>query len=80
MAMPGEPAAFCSYLGRHPTRLRYIGCASTSFTHAMLTDLARRLHPPRRATSPFATPVPAQHARDVQWVQPRPVGKVAFTE
>jgi ATP dependent DNA ligase C terminal region len=44
------------------------------------TDLARRLGPLRRATSPFSTSVPAQHARGAQWVEPRLVGEVAFTE
>jgi bifunctional non-homologous end joining protein LigD len=61
-------------------QLRYAGHVGTGFTQAMLTDLARRLHPLRNATSPFAAPVPAQHARTAQWVQLRLVGEVAFTE
>ena len=61
-------------------RLRCAGHVGTGFTQAMLTDLARRLHPLRRATSPSATPVPAPHARTAQWVQPQLVGEVAFTE
>ena len=40
----------------------------------MLTDLAERLHRLHLATSPFATLVPAQHARGTQWVQPQLVG------
>jgi bifunctional non-homologous end joining protein LigD len=64
----------------HGGQLRYAGHVGTGFTQAMLTDLARRLHPLRRATSPFATPVPAPHARTAQWVQPQLVGEVAFTE
>jgi bifunctional non-homologous end joining protein LigD len=64
----------------HGGQLRYAGHVGTGFTQAMLTDLARRLHPLRRATSPFAAPVPARHPRTAQWVQPRLVGEVAFTE
>jgi bifunctional non-homologous end joining protein LigD len=61
-------------------QLRYAGHVGTGFTQAMLADLARRLRPLRRATNPFTTPVPAEHARGAQWVQPRLVGEVAFTE
>jgi bifunctional non-homologous end joining protein LigD len=61
-------------------QLRYAGHVGTGFTEAMLADLARRLRPLRRATSPFTTPVPADHARGAQWVQPRLVGEVAFAE
>jgi bifunctional non-homologous end joining protein LigD len=61
-------------------QLRYAGHVGTGFTQAMLADLARRLRTLRRATSPFATQVPAEHARGAQWVQPRLVGEVAFTE
>jgi bifunctional non-homologous end joining protein LigD len=61
-------------------QLRYAGHVGTGFTAAMLADLARRLAPLRRATSPFTTPVPAPHARGAHWVQPRLVGEVAFTE
>jgi bifunctional non-homologous end joining protein LigD len=61
-------------------QLRYAGHVGTGFTEAMLADLARQLRPLRRATSPFTSPVPAEHARDAHWVQPRLVGEVAFTE
>ncbi len=60
--------------------LRYAGHVGTGFTRATLTDLARRLNPLRRDTSPFTTPVPAPHASGAQWVEPRLVGEVAFTE
>jgi bifunctional non-homologous end joining protein LigD len=60
--------------------LRYAGHVGTGFTQAMLTDLAQRLAPLRRDTSPFASPVPAAHARGARWVEPRLVGEVAFTE
>jgi bifunctional non-homologous end joining protein LigD len=60
--------------------LRYAGHVGTGFTETMLTDLARRLAPLRRGTSPFTTPVPARYARGAHWVEPRLVGEVAFTE
>ena len=69
------------YEGTHDGgKLRYAGHVGTGFTQAMLTDLMRRLRPLVRASSPFDTPVPAQHARDAHWVEPRLVGEVAFTE
>ena len=61
-------------------RLRYAGHVGTGFTQAALADLTHRLSPLRRADSPFGTDVPAQHARGAQWVHPRLVGEVAFTE
>ena len=61
-------------------RLRYVGHVGTGFTQAMLTDLMLRIGPLERPTSPFATPVPPQHARDAHWVGPSLVGEVAFTE
>ena len=61
-------------------RLRYAGHVGTGFTQAALADLTHRLQPLRRADSPFGTAVPAPHARGAQWVQPRLVGEVAFTE
>ena len=61
-------------------QLRYAGHVGTGFTRAMLADLARRLAPLRRATSPFTIAVPAPHAQDAQWVEPRLVGEVALTE
>jgi bifunctional non-homologous end joining protein LigD len=65
---------------RDGPRLRYAGHVGTGFTQAALADLTHRLQPLRRADSPFATAVPAPHARGAQWVQPRLVGEVAFTE
>jgi ATP-dependent DNA ligase len=46
----------------------------------MLADLIRRLRPLGTGTSPFGTPVPAQHARDAHWTHPRLVGEVMFAE
>jgi bifunctional non-homologous end joining protein LigD len=60
--------------------LRYAGHVGTGFTQAMLADLIRRLRPLETGASPFGTPVPAQHARDAHWAQPRLVGEVTFAE
>jgi bifunctional non-homologous end joining protein LigD len=61
-------------------RLRYAGHVGTGFTQVMLADLIRQLRPLETATSPFGTPVPAQHARGARWVKPRLVGEVTFAE
>ena len=61
-------------------RLRYAGHVGTGFTQAMLAGLMEQLRPLRRDTSPFDTQVPAEHARDARWVEPRLVGEVAFAE
>jgi DNA ligase D-like protein (predicted ligase) len=58
-------------------RLRYAGKVGTGFTHATLRDLAARLAPLRRDTSPFAD---APRLRDARWVEPRLVAQVGFTE
>ena len=60
--------------------LRYAGHVGTGFTQAMLADLSRQLRPLETATSPFGTPVPAQHARGAHWVKPQLVGEVTFAE
>jgi bifunctional non-homologous end joining protein LigD len=60
--------------------LRYVGHVGTGFTRDMLADLVQELEPLGRATSPFGTAVPAQHARDAHWVEPRLVGEVSFAE
>ena len=59
--------------------LAYAGHVGTGFTGSTLARLLRLLVPLRRDSSPFATPVPAEHARDVIWVQPRLVAEVEFT-
>ena len=58
-------------------RLRYAGKVGTGFTHATLADLAERLRPLRRRSSPFAEPI---RERDVTWVEPRLVAQVGFSE
>jgi bifunctional non-homologous end joining protein LigD len=60
--------------------LRYVGHVGTGFTRDMLAELMRELAPLGRETSPFDTAVPAQHARDTHWVEPRLVGEVSFAE
>ena len=57
--------------------LRYAGKVGTGFTQATLRDLAARLRPLRRDTSPFAD---APGLRDATWAEPRLVAQVGFTE
>jgi bifunctional non-homologous end joining protein LigD len=59
--------------------LRFAGGVGTGFTEAMLRDLARRLRPLARRTSPFADEIPRPDARDATWVEPRLVAEVEFT-
>jgi bifunctional non-homologous end joining protein LigD len=58
--------------------LAYAGRVGTGFNADSLRLLGQRLSPLRRATSPFATPVPPEHARGALWVEPRLVIAVAF--
>jgi bifunctional non-homologous end joining protein LigD len=44
----------------------------------MLVELGRQLKPLSRSTMPFDRPVAREHTRDVNWVQPRLVGEVAY--
>jgi bifunctional non-homologous end joining protein LigD len=46
----------------------------------MLRDLENRLRPLSRTSSPFADQVPRADARDSNWVEPRLVGEVEFSE
>jgi DNA ligase D-like protein (predicted ligase) len=57
--------------------LRYAGKVGTGFTRATLHDLATRLEPLRRDTSPFADEV---RERGATWVEPRLVAQVGFSE
>jgi bifunctional non-homologous end joining protein LigD len=63
-----------------PDGLAYAGHVGTGFTQQTLRLLAGRLAPLRRATSPFVTQVPPEHARSAVWVEPELVVEVAFTE
>ena len=58
--------------------LAYAGRVGTGFNEQSLRMLGERLAPLRRAASPFGTSVPAEHARDALWVEPRLVVEVAF--
>jgi DNA ligase D-like protein (predicted ligase) len=58
-------------------KLRYAGKVGTGFDRATLHDLARRLAPLRRRSSPFADDVPG---RGTTWVEPRLVAQVGFSE
>jgi DNA ligase D-like protein (predicted ligase) len=57
--------------------LRYAGKVGTGFTRATLRDLAARLAPLRRETSPFADAV---RERGAAWVEPELVAQVGFSE
>jgi bifunctional non-homologous end joining protein LigD len=58
-------------------RLRYAGKVGTGFTRTTLRDLAARLEPLRRETSPFADEA---RERGAQWVEPRLVAQIGFSE
>jgi DNA ligase D-like protein (predicted ligase) len=57
--------------------LRYAGKVGTGFTQATLRDLAARLAPLRRDSSPFADEV---RERGTTWVEPELVAQVGFSE
>ena len=59
--------------------LAYAGHVGTGFTDRVLRQLTAQLAPLRRATSPFATPLPADHARDAVWAEPVLVAEIRFT-
>ncbi len=61
-----------------PAGLDYAGHVGTGFTQDTLAMLGQQLAPLRQDTSPFAAPVPPEHARAAIWVQPRLVVDVAF--
>jgi bifunctional non-homologous end joining protein LigD len=58
--------------------LQYSGHVGTGFTQATLAMLGEKLAPLRRATSPFATPIPPEHARAAVWAEPVLVVEVEF--
>jgi bifunctional non-homologous end joining protein LigD len=60
--------------------LEFVGQVGTGFTRETLQDMARRLKPLHRKTSPFVDAVPARLSKDVRWITPRLVGEVQFTE
>ena len=62
-----------------PGGLEYAGHVGTGFSQQALDMLWERLTPLRRATSPFASAVPPEHARPAVWVEPVLVIDVTFT-
>ena len=64
---------------QEPDGLAYAGHVGTGFTDRTLRQLTEQLAPLRRDTSPFAVPLPADHARDAVWAEPVLVAEVAFT-
>jgi bifunctional non-homologous end joining protein LigD len=60
--------------------LVYSGHVGTGFTQQALRMLGQRLAPLRRATSPFAKPIPPEDARYAQWVEPELVADVEFAQ
>jgi bifunctional non-homologous end joining protein LigD len=58
--------------------LEYAGHVGTGFSEETLAMLGQRLAPLRRESSPFAAPVPPEHARVAIWAEPRLVIEVAF--
>jgi bifunctional non-homologous end joining protein LigD len=65
-------------LGYHDDgALRYAGKVGTGFTRATLADLAARLAPLRRDSSPFDDEV---RERGATWVEPQLVAQVGFSE
>ena len=63
-----------------PDGLDYAGHVGTGFTQQALAMLGQRLAPLRRDTSPFATPVPPEHARAAVWAEPLLVVEVEFSQ
>jgi len=59
--------------------LRYAGRVGTGFSDDALAELARRLKPLARKTSPLVD-VPAADRADAHWVSPTLVGEVQYTE
>jgi bifunctional non-homologous end joining protein LigD len=58
----------------------YVGRVGTGFSDAALIDLATRLAPLERPTSPLSGDVPRAQVADAHWVEPVLVGEVTFTE
>ncbi len=61
-----------------PAGLTYAGHVGTGFSQQALEMLTRRLAPLRRATCPFGSTVPAEHARGAVWAEPQVVIEAEF--
>ena len=60
--------------------LRYVGRVGTGFTEPILESLTRKLVRLSRKTSPFTDTLTTAQRKDANWVTPRLVGEVGFTE
>jgi bifunctional non-homologous end joining protein LigD len=60
-------------------KLHYRGRVGTGFDEATLDDLGARFAKLRRKTSPFVD-APRDISRDAEWIEPRLVAQIAFTE
>ena len=58
--------------------LVYAGHVGTGFTTETLVMLTKLLTPLRRASSPFGSTVPPEHARFAEWVEPQIVIEATF--
>ncbi|HXP19648.1 MAG TPA: non-homologous end-joining DNA ligase [Streptosporangiaceae bacterium] len=65
---------------QEPAGLVYAGHVGTGFSQQTLRLLGQRLTPLVSDASPFATPVPAEHAGAAVWVRPVVVIEVTFAE
>ena len=67
---------------RAGNELVYVGNCGTGFSDAVIDDLAERLAPLRRGSTPFAVEpaMPKVRKGDVVWVEPRLVCEVEFAE
>ena len=65
---------FLAGSGATATAPALAGCGGSSSGH----HLGRRLGPLRQDSSPFAAPVPREHARTAVWVRPLLVAEVEF--
>jgi bifunctional non-homologous end joining protein LigD len=77
----GNRASFIGSLlvGVHDSSgLVYAGHVGTGFTSETLVMLTSLLTPLRRASSPFGSTVPAEHARSAVWVEPEVVIEATF--
>lgn len=77
-AWRGTPGKFRSLLvGTYRNgKLVYMGRVGTGYNAKTAGDLLKRLKPLARKTSPFSNAVP--RLPDVNWVEPRLVGEIAF--
>ncbi|MFD6159144.1 ATP-dependent DNA ligase [Nocardia sp. NPDC060256] len=59
-------------------RLIYVGRVGTGFNESTMQDLAKRLSPAERKTSPFDNDLTAEERKEAVWVTPKIHGTVRF--